>query len=586
MSLNGLLISVLSVILVNGIRINEPLQPLISQTRSVTPLIAGRPRVLTSVQSFARSEISGSPVCGEFIPTLANATWAYSARDGSVITYTCNVGFETSSGGNQFNYTCRPGEPIQQARLPDKCTIIQCPRPPKMARAELVWQAGPKSRFGKFGDIVDYVCEKGFTGDGKANGPKTVKRICTENGLFQFVLETITSCERIHCDIPLMFRNAAIDPSVDKNVPLLYNSSVRYTCESGFVSSIDRNSTSFAVTCSDSGEYAPNDPLPRCAPAACQKPPVIPNAATLQVAGLVPIGSRVLYRCADGFVVSQIPASSTFNILCDVIGGIPKYVLPPPEKQCKPAACLPLPTLTNAHVTDGSSEWFYKDTAHFECNTGYTLGSVKGETTFEGYCNTQGVWTIEDNPKCAPVTCAATKKEIPGELIDYGVMKPFSTEPIQFGMNTTVTCARGAVVTGTNGTKTAFELECGPDGEFTSRGVCAVPCPPVPKVGHSRSAHFGRVLEYGQPGARIFCKPGFVTKSGETVQDIICRRDGSLTPIEACTGNVSYTDTYESPFEYENPQHILQDAEYVKSTSTVTCVTSFLVALLAVLVLA
>ena len=586
MSMYDRLIFLVYLGVVTGLRIVDPLQPLISQTRSLSPLMSEPVNFVTTQHSFTRAEIAGTPVCGEVIPESANSTWAYTARDGSVVTYTCNVGYETSTGRTQFNFTCNKGSPIQESKLPDSCSIVLCPKPANMANAELLWKAGQSVQYGKFGDVVDYVCDKGFTGDGKAHGPKTVKRICTEKGQFEFVLETITSCQRIHCDIPLMFKNAALDKSVDRNRRLLYNESATYNCETGFTSSLNRTEAQLTVTCSESGEFVPNDPLPRCAAEACPSPPVIPNAATVHVSGIVPIGSRVIYRCADGFVVSQIPASSTFNIMCDMLGGIPRYVLPPADKQCKPAACLALPSLTNAHVADGRFKWAYKDTAHFECDTGYSLGSVKGETTFDGYCNTQGVWTLEDNPKCAPVTCAANAKEIPEELIDYGRMRPFSSRPIQFGMNTTVICMGGAVVTGTNEKETSFELECGPDGDLISKGVCAVPCPRLPKVGNSRSAHFGKVIEYGQPAARITCKPGFLTKSGESVQDIICRRDGTYSPIKACGANMGYVDDDESPFEYESQRHILQDAEYVRSTGVVAATASLIMALLSVLVLA
>lgn len=529
-------------------------------------------------KTYLRAELTGAPVCGEVIPDSANATWAYSARDGSVITFTCDVGFLTSTGGKQFNFTCRPGEPITAATLPDRCYIAQCRKPRAMPHAVLNWQLGPEVTRAKFGDVVDYTCEPGFTGDGKARGPTAVKMICAESGDFEFVLETITSCLMIHCGVPLALKNAVLGPNVDRTEVVEFNQTLTYTCMNGFVSSYDKSATSFDLTCHEDGEFVPNDPLPRCTSATCESPPLLANAATIQASGKVNVGSRVLYRCADGYVVSLIPASSTFNVMCEMMNGSPQYVFPPAEKQCKPAACLPLPRLVNAHVSEDKSRWSYKEVAHFECDEGFALGSIKGEKTFEGYCNTQGVWTIEDNPKCARVTCAEHNLDIPPYVLEFAKLTPFSNEPIQFGMNTTVQCMNGAVVTGTNQRERAFELECGPDGDFTSEGICAVPCPPIPKVGYSKSAYFGKVIEFGEPPATIRCKSGYLTKSGKESQEVMCNRDGTLSPIEPCVADFGYHGTGDSPWDYENENHILHAAEFVHSSSGIVYVTAIILA--------
>jgi hypothetical protein len=551
-----------------GIRLQEPRKVISGDVSDAPPTRSNRLLLTSGQRTFTRQEITGNPVCGDAIPDLANATWAYTARDGSVVTYTCNVGFVTSQGGTQFNYTCSPGEPIIQRHLTDSCSIVHCERPAPLENSDLIWTHGPSVGYGRFGDVVDYACHVGYSGDGRAHGPRTVKQVCTASGDFQFVLGSIASCLLIHCDVPLALPNAQMDPLVDKTIPVIFNSSVAYTCSPGYVSSLDR-APGFRLTCSDSGEFVPNDPLPRCVNAACPNPPVLPHATTLQVSGTVAVGDRVIYRCEDGYTVSQIPASSTFNLRCDVIGGRPMYVIPPPESQCKPAQCLPLPALYNAHVTNGYTAWHYQQVAHFECDAGYSLGSVKGETTFDGYCNTQGIWSLDDDPKCAPVTCAATVSEIPKHLIAYARMSPFPSEPIQFNMNTTVTCIGGAVVTGTGQSETSFTLECGPDGDLSSEGVCAVPCPPLPKVSHSTSAYFNRIIEYGDPPATIKCKPGYTSQSGEVVQEVTCSRDGTLSPIEACVFDHGYRQGSgeNSDFEYQSQEHILRDAELIRKSS-------------------
>ena len=543
--------------------------------------------------TFSRQELTGTPICGELIPELANATWAYSTRDGSVLTYTCNVGFKTSTGGNQFKYTCVAGRPLTSTILPDSCSIVRCPKPGSIDHAELVWKEGPAAPDAEFGNVVDYRCEKGYTGDGKAHGPKSVKKICSDSGKFEFVLETIQSCNLIRCDAPISIRNAILDPTMDRSLPVYYNNSINYTCPTGFVSSIDGKGPAFNLTCGEEGEYVPNDPMPRCRAASCPVPPVLPNAATLQVSGTVPVGSQVLYRCTSGFMVSKVPASSTFFISCDIVGGKPFYVIPPLERQCQAANCLPLPTLMNAHIADGKEAWRYQDTAQFECDQGYSLGSVKGATSFTGFCNSQGLWTISDHPKCAPMICAETSKEVPIELLGYARAAPFTQEPIIFGMNTTVNCISGAVVTGTDQRESSFDLECGPDGDFVSNGVCAVPCSPLPKVSHSTSAHFGQVLEYGEAPARIRCRAGYATKSGETIQEITCSRDGTLSPIEDCVTDSGYLTNPDNGYggaegdgwNYQNPNRLLSDAILVKGSTRISMATTSVAILVSLIAL-
>jgi hypothetical protein len=483
---------------------------------------------------FSRRDIYDTPICGENITDIPHATWAYTARDGSVVTYTCDAGFQTSTGVSKFNYTCVFGQPLSSSALPHRCTQIACPKPEDIPNAEMIWKPGPTIDYGMFGSVVDFDCHVGYSGDGKARGPRVVKMVCGANGTFSYVLETITSCKLIHCNAPLTLSHATLNPSIDKYAVVPYGSTIDYACDRGFVVSTNRSKNSVSLSCGDDGEFAPNDPMPRCTESTCPAVPDIPHSATVHVAGLVKIDSRVIYRCHEGYYVSIIPMSETFNIRCDFINGFAQYVLPTKEFLCKGIACLPLPELEHAHVDGDETGWRFNETVPFSCEKGYALGGVKGENQFTGYCNAQGIWKIDENPNCAPVVCGSDSSEIPRDLLRYGTIAPFSATPIHYPMGTTITCVPGAVVVGTNGEETVFDITCGPDGDFLNAGLCALPCPPVPKVGHSTSKDFGRVVEYGEPAAVISCKPGYLTSQGSQKQYLTCSRDGKLTPIDPC----------------------------------------------------
>lgn len=531
---------------------------------------------------FSRRDMIGSPICGEHITDAPNSTWAFSARDGSVVTYTCDAGFQTSTGESKFNFSCTAGEPLANSALPETCSQIMCRKPLELDNADMIWQPGPTVEFGVFGSVVDFSCHSGYSGDGKARGPRVVKMVCGSNGTYSFLLETITSCQLIHCNAPLSLSHASLNPSIDKHSLVPYGSSVDYACDAGFVVSTNPAKRSLSLTCEDDGEFAPNDPMPRCAESTCPADlPVIPHSATVHVEGHVKFDTRIIYRCDEGYYVSLIPMSETFFVRCDFINGSAQYVIPTKDFLCKAVACLPLPELKNAHVDGDESGWRFNETVPFSCDTGYALGGVKGQNEFIGYCNTQGVWTINEEPNCAPVVCGVDSSDIPAELLGYAKLVPFQGSPIQYQMNSTIVCVPGAVVVDSNGEKTGFEITCGPDGDFIAGGLCAIPCSPVPKVAHSTSKDFGRIVEYTQPPAVITCKPGYLTTQGLETQYLTCSRDGQLTPIDPC---VLASNTSTQGWAYEQAQELLssdrRSSASIQSVSATLALTALLTTIL------
>ena len=491
--------------------------------------------------TYSLNELETTPICGVDIPPLANATWAYAAKDGSVILYTCNVGFSTKNGDNAFEFSCNAGANMTGTELPDSCSIIQCSRPEAIPYASLVWPGGPSVLKGYYDSIVSYNCDVGFSGDGEADGPRNVKMVCDDSGQYQFLLVTITGCLPIACGVPLHVRNGLLPNTTDTSLRVAYNQSITYTCASGYVSSVDSKSDNYTLTCDDSGEFVPNDPLPHCEEIQCSDPPLLEHASTVHVSGKVTVDSRVIYRCDTGYLVSEIPLSQTFSIRCELVNELGQYAIPSPEKRCNANACLQMPNLVNSVVDSTNSVWRYTDLVPFKCITGYTLGGVKGKDHFSGHCNSQGVWTINDTPRCDKVQCG-TSTDIPSDLLEYTKYAPFEGNTAVYGMNSTVVCVDGAVVVGSGGTQTGFVMECGPDGEFISAdgGLCAIPCPIIPKVSFSRSRDFGRILEWGEEPAVVTCKEGFQMSTGDADQEIFCNRDGTLSAISQCTPIPNY----------------------------------------------
>jgi hypothetical protein len=99
-------------------------------------------------------------------------------------------------------------------------------------------------------------------------------------------------------------------------------------------------------------------------------------------------------------------------------------------------------------------------------------------------------------------------------------------------------------------------------------------------VAHSTSKYFGKVIEYGEPPAKITCKPGYKTKNGETVQELTCARDGTLTPVDECLAQTGY----ENPWGYQEENHILHDGQLVNSALSTSLTPAIFVVLVSALI--
>jgi hypothetical protein len=88
--------------------------------------------------TFSTTDMDNQPICGINIQELPHATWAYTAKDGSVVTYTCNVGFRLASGETQFEFTCSPGKSFPK-KIQEVCEPIRCVKPSPVNQSRLVW---------------------------------------------------------------------------------------------------------------------------------------------------------------------------------------------------------------------------------------------------------------------------------------------------------------------------------------------------------------------------------------------------------------------------------------------------------------
>lgn len=373
-----------------------------------------------------------------------------------------------------------------------------------------------------------------------------------------FVNGILPTCVPVQCPMP--------PPTFDSAVPLVVSGSVfpdslvMYSCNSGYTVrpyGTANQRLSFNARCEmDSTGMSASYvyPLDQCLPVPCSDTPVIANAADL---GVVPSNGNF----ADGSLAGEDMTVSGSN---------------------SDQSVSPTSTADSSSAASGSpsSLYFFAQNVSFACTFGYGIDSQASQRNFYGSCDPLGNWHVNQSSGCTPVTCG-TVDNIDPELAMYGVIsQPASglvpksdlsdstaallsdkatlssvsgssssssaspmtsaSTPYYFTDSLVITCTPGAVVTGTQGQGSSFNVECDGYGEFSSETpgqVCAIPCPPLPRISGSTSVDFGRVIEYGLTPGTVTCKDGYYVNgqdSSDTVQTVTCSRDGTLSRYDVC----------------------------------------------------
>jgi hypothetical protein len=177
----------------------------------------------------------------------------------------------------------------------------------------------------------------------------------------------------------------------------------------------------------------------------------------------------------------------------------------------------------------------YKDKLSYECVDGFTTtGEAGGSSKFELTCGSEGLFTPEVFPTCAPVKCgeppAVGKCNSPEGIMFYPAEIPYE-------------CDLGYSMDGTPAfDKRGFSIKCKKDGKFDDlpsalgdKKCKKVKCGTFPDVGNAKftkdkTGEFEDAMEYK-------CKSGFTvdgSAQGATSWSVTCLANGEFSESYEC----------------------------------------------------
>mmetsp|Transcript_8338 Transcript_8338/g.20592 ORF Transcript_8338/g.20592 Transcript_8338/m.20592 type:complete len:3882 (-) Transcript_8338:103-11748(-) len=426
-----------------------------------------------------------------------------------------------------FTATCGPQGTFVDLR---QCLPVQCGAAPEL----------PNTKFANalrsyvFGEGAWYVCEDGYSLDGKASGEKRFQRACGDNGEF----EEHKGCKKIDfcegnmcgsngdcinqaldyaCDCHDGFEATAAGPGHQKCIEI--NECVEDhgaekcgeekgtgTCEDGVNGYTCVCSAGYEAEKSESGGEG-------CSAKVCGTVSAVGNASTpIPTLGTkISFPDTIQYTCAAGYSTDGKPdGPKGWTVKCTDAGEFHG------QEECKPVECGSPKHVDNAVFLEDMLT--FGEMVSYQCKEGFTVdGSATGSRVFTSRCLGDG--SFSEVPPCMPVLC--------GQPPNIAFTTVNDSVKI-YGDTAQFTCAEGYTLSGESDGDTQFELRCSAAGEFWSAvwdAVAAENC----------------TTEKSERGDTGVCKFPFV--HGGQVHKT-CTEGGGVSPGLWCHSDKSPNDGY------------------------------------------
>ncbi|XP_041356733.1 sushi, von Willebrand factor type A, EGF and pentraxin domain-containing protein 1-like [Gigantopelta aegis] len=310
---------------------------------------------------------------------------------GDTVHYLCDVGFRRVSG-DIGQTTCNESRSWVSHPLfgdPPVCQEIVCGTPP------VIMDASANQTSGKFGDVIVYTCNTGFSQTGGDSG----QMFCNESGLWteSTVQAAQPICQIITCGAPPGVSNAS--PSQNSGN---YGDIIHYLCDVG---NVQTGGLIGQMSCDASGSWVADSQYgepPTCGRRPCESPPPVPLTNPNTTFGYY--GDAVVYTCSVGYTQT---AGDNSQMVCNQLG---MWTLNPPTGSiplCTVVSCPAPSPVTNASPSVNSG--VYGDSVHYLCDAGYrrVSGNI-GRMT----CDDAGKWKVDSTygepPLCEGVSCGTS----------------------------------------------------------------------------------------------------------------------------------------------------------------------------------
>ena len=287
---------------------------------------------------------------------------------GGHVVYRCDEGYRLGSADGRLE--CGYDGNWVVSTLPS-CVRVTCSVPPAAANGSRRYERPPVA-----GSSATYMCLAGFVIVGEP------EMGCTDAGLWN---GTAPACVPISCPPPRGIPHGTVAGN-----QFTYLSSVRYSCDAGFVlAGGDDDRTSVTRKCTESGEWKPE--LPVCRRRPCPAVASIEHGRTVSHGDPV-YGSVVEFVCDAGFRLE-----GRAELTCVETG---RWSDAPPR--CATIFCPPPePVANGTAVGTVSIGSVYRpgSVVRYRCDAGF---EVRGKTTRS--CRGDGSWS-GPKPRCDVVRC-------------------------------------------------------------------------------------------------------------------------------------------------------------------------------------
>ncbi|CAH1782658.1 unnamed protein product [Owenia fusiformis] len=430
--------------------------------------------------------------------------------------YHCDIGYVLPDHTNMNSRNVRCHSNGQWSPIHAQCELLSCGNPIDDPHANEVANGS------LYNDTMRYDCDIGYVlPDHTSMNSRNVS--CHSNGQWS---PKHAQCELLSCGNPID------DPHANEVANgSLYNDTMRYDCDIGYVLPDHTSMNSRNVSCHSNGQWSPKHA--QCELLSCGTP--IDDPYAVGVVNGVLYNDTVAYDCHIGYVLSDLPHMNSRRVSCLGDGTWERHEL------CTPIDCGPPMIDSNAYVN--LSGILYNNTVRYDCRTGYRLGSsFPNATTYvELSCLSNGSWSY--HIPCTRVACGQRPEDRHANVtastyidslnsVDNQNSQSLVSNQDLFNDTLTYSCNLGYLINGTN--ETEKTISCTETGNWTKHNACVRrSCGPSPT--DENAIVFFTDIPYLYGTMAVYqCNQGYWI-NGSTTYNITCQADGRWGHLVPCS---------------------------------------------------
>jgi len=559
--------------------------------------------------------------CGP-APAVEHATVTGSTHFGGLLTAKADTGYTidgTATGDTEFTFYCQATGRFSARQSFQRIKCGLCPEIPNVEEINLIDQeammlqlnellrnssrsglkTGPAllalqaqarkavKRSGKrlfetkYGDVVDYICKKGFRASSGAGAiplpvlpvlptkePDNFELTCALTGDHTPMVPTPQDprCMPVTCDVHRAKKSSdpihALFEGEGDFTRLIYQEKMNYACRPGLsLDGTPAGATEFTETCMDSGDMSKTNVckdidwclISKCGEHGkcvdgdvsydCECDPGYEVATTesiwqtcenideCETEGGYDACSAGGGSCIDGLLEYK----------CKCTEGYENVETSNGHDSCAPVMCSALPVKEHAHSRLQTQKLTYGQSALYTCDDGYTLdGTVSGKKTFKVECTAQATNSGLEND-CMPVQCESGKDVKHAEVV--------GEKQVRYGEAVLYQCDVGTTTNGQVAGSSNFSVPCLTTGKLGVYESCElITCGPALQASFATSAVASAEVLYDEAVAYT-CVEGYSldgSASGGKAFDATCGEDGLFKGMKSCEavtcGNLSDSD--------------------------------------------